>query len=283
MRYTSIAKQIVWALVLVTAALGLQAQSPSGWNLVAPSESIQLNHIEEFNAGLGKRFTFKNVSGRTIIELRISSPGGTTVGLDAFMTGAGAVGPNSEVDMTFSASDFALSGTQKKELRVEAIIYQDGTCIGNKQELSEVLDEMVGATLATKRALQTLDLAPDKSLSGVEDALSRVRLEKVNSHSPESLRGISVEGVPQFFVNQHLDNGTKALKTGASGAFDIVLLNLTNAKSTVERWNASTHGRSKRAQQAASQLVSDVSSEVQSRLSKQAIVLKSLKGCSNVE
>jgi hypothetical protein len=222
------------ALCFGTASIGL-CQSPGGWSLEAPPNSVKLVSVGQGMSLGALKFTFENVSGKTIVVFFVGNLHGSEVGLDGFIAGMGAVTPGATTSLEFGSQDFSAGGQITKKLRVNAIFYDDGS--GFRPDKAQIEDEMLGAALETKRDAELLSASPDPSISGLDKVVARVLTKPLNTpaEAVQSLQGITLAGISQAFIDKHLADQSLFIKIGAYRARGEILIRVAAAKSNDAR------------------------------------------------
>lgn len=228
--------QNVYRLLLYTAlCLGMPyicfCQSTAGWTVDAPPNSVKLISVGQgMNLGLLK-FTFENVSGKTVVVFFVGSLHGSEVGLDGFTAGMGAVAPGATTSVQFGSQDFSAEGQITKELRVNAIFYDDGSGFG--PDKAQIEDEMLGAALETKRDAGLLAASPDPSFFGLDNVAGQIRSKPL--HTPaeavQLLRRITLAGISQTLINKRLAHPSLFIEIGANRARGEILTHVAVVKS----------------------------------------------------
>lgn len=240
----------------------------TGWTLDAPANSVELISVGQgMQLGLLK-FTFKNVSGKTIIWLDVGNLHGGQVGLDAFMTGGtwGAVAPGATTSLNFSSQDFSAGGQITKEVRLNAIFYGDGSGYGFGSWKANVEDEMLGEALEMKRDSGPLSASPDPSISGFDNVVAQIHSGSLNTpaEAAQSLGGVALPGIPQALINEHLAHPSFWFASGAHGARGRILSEIANVKSNDARWMAGSEAAQQLALERRPHALSDLGQKVSS-------------------
>lgn len=249
------------------------AQELTDWKVDAPPNSVQLVSVEPVgdveNNFLKFKFNFKNVSGKTIVELRVFKPDTTgTPGTgaesrrDSFPQDAGAVLPGATFFESFSKRDSKGAFSEARALQIDAIVYSDGTRAGSKRALGDLEDMMIGEALEIKRDTDILAASPDPSVAGFDTvakkiaqplpsaqtdassqeasaSLRRVILDGIPQtytlasakELSDSLRGIAVADIPQSYLDSHLDHPSSGFYAGVLFARQVVLGRMKDMKS----------------------------------------------------
>lgn len=207
-------------------------QNLADWTLNAPANSLQLVDVKPFTVDT-LEFTFRNISGKTILEMRVSAPNGNMTGVDGFTTGKGTVPPGSTTTATFGQSAFTSEGSVNRSLVIEAVVYTDGTRVGSTNTLALIEGEMLGAALETKRIATILTASPDPSADGFDAVLGKIRSIPIltNEQAASSVRGITLPGVPQSYIDSHVNRHAGDLSVGIDSARQIALLDINNTRS----------------------------------------------------
>lgn len=257
-----------------TAALGIalccsmpslaRCQNLTDWKVDAPPNSVQLVSVEPVGDVEDNflKFTFKNVSGKSIIELRVLGPDGAGEGRDWFDNDGAALQPEASFSLDFSKHDRNNANNEPRALRIDAVVYSDGTRAGKKKELDDLEGEMIGGALERKRDTSILTASPDPSIAGFDvvaeeiakplpsaqidptaeaasDAPRRVVLHGIPQtytlssakELADSLRGIALDGVPQSYIDRYLDHPDPGFYGGVLSTRSYVLVRIEVVKS----------------------------------------------------
>jgi hypothetical protein len=209
---------------LLFVCLGISSvsfgQDAGNWTLAAPPNSVELVSLDQPTGSGTLRFTFRNVSGKTIIQFRVDDLHGNMNGLDAFSNGMGAISPGATFFITFDTRQLTEQNQTSGKLHVAAVFYADGTAVGEGRALASVENEMLGVALETKRNSDLLAGSSDSSLAGLDGIAEHVNNQSVRSdkEAAESLRGITLPGISQAYIHQHLSPPRFALRVGMNRA-----------------------------------------------------------------
>jgi hypothetical protein len=207
---------IVCALICSTGAIA-RAQHIGDWTFTAPPDSVRLVSVVEGPAPDTFTYTFQNLTDKTIVEFRVTSPNGTTEGPDGFLVGLPAGLPKGLVTVRLGASDFVTPTRVVHHLIVSAIVYSDGSRVGDKRVLKEVEDEMVGAALELKRDSDIITKAAQENDTSYDSLLKQLGTQLPSS--PDDVRAalgdIGLAGVPHDFLDTHLKSATPSFISGA--------------------------------------------------------------------
>jgi hypothetical protein len=227
--------------IVFCSGLPLLAQVPdvSDWKVATPPNAVQLATVERVMDNVVK-LSFKNTTEKTVVEFRVYRPDGkgpneTGTGLDAFTSGTGTIAPGATMPVTFGEKDS--SGNQASHsLRIAAIVYSDGSSVGEKRALDEIVDEMVGAALEIKRDADLLAASPDPSLAGIDAAAEKIgrTIPSSDAEAVDSVRGIELNGIPQSVVDARVSRHSSGFLVGVNRARQMFLLDLNLAKSNAE-------------------------------------------------
>jgi hypothetical protein len=245
----------------------------------APPNSLQLVKIEPFVAG-GLSFTFQNVSKKTILEFRIAAPNGHSTGVDGFTLGVGTVASGATMSAIFSEGDFSSGNLVDQNLRVEAIIYTDGSCAGSEKTLDFIEDEMLGAALETRRDSQILAASPDASVAGFDAVVADIdkALPSTNAEIAEAMRGIALTGVPQSYIDKRMRLQPGILGSGISTARQMLLIEIKNKKEFASKPLTRSHVQQDRVKRAQSQGLSDLAQKYKTLSDAQAQYIRDFRG-----
>lgn len=214
-------------------------QNAIGWTLDAPANSVKLVSVGQGMTLGSLKFTFQNVSGKTIIWLDVGNLHGSQVGLDAFATGGtwGAVAPGATTSFEFGAQDFSVDGQITKEVRVDAIFYGDGSGYGFGSWKAQIEDSMLGEALETRRDAGLLSASPNPSITGFDSVTAQIHNGSLSTpaEAAQSLRGVALPGIPQALINEHLAHPTFWLASGAHAARGRVMTEIALARSNDAR------------------------------------------------
>jgi hypothetical protein len=219
---------VLGTIVCIAGPLSAWPQSVPGWKVDSPPNSVQLVKVDP-PLSTGQSFTFKNVSSSAIIEFFITAPNGTIKGVDAFSAGRNAVEPDAMAAVTFNTSDFLVEAKINRSLRVVAVIFANGKRLGSRQTLESIEDQMLGAALEIKR---DSDLLADRPDAAFDEIANRIGLPNPPSDedAAASVRGVSLPGIPQAYIDLHVNRHSYALRVGVGRARQILLSDLNQAK-----------------------------------------------------
>lgn len=179
------------------------SQDVGSWTLQAPTSTFQLINAESLNYGAW-RFTLKNTSAKPIIEFAIGSVGDNrenAVENDSFPDAAGAIQPGATATAVLSvASDV-------QELRLEAIVWSDGSHSGNPKFLRQFEGRMIATTLETKRIADLLERSPNHDISAADSVKQAIGPAEPGdtADAANSIRGVDLPGVPRSYLDEHLN------------------------------------------------------------------------------
>jgi len=214
------------------------AQSVSDWTVEAPFNSVQLVKVE---SGLGEtlNFTFKNISDKSIIystvwirENHCQVAEGT--GINAFLGWKDLVAPGESFTARFSKSNLI---NAEHTLRVTAVLYSDGTEVGDQKELETDNSELFGMAIEIKRDTEFLSASSDPGVSGFDAVVEKIGNvppgsdPNANELVAASVRGVSLEGIPQSEIESHLNHPGSSFATGVIQARQQFLLVIQTVKS----------------------------------------------------
>src|SRR5258708_22215497 len=134
----------------------LFAQAPdAAWRVDAAPSTIALSEIKH---GAGKTvFVLENVSGKRITAFSLSHGGGTDT-TDYFETGN---------DLARNAYDELVIGDEELQsaaehvLKLSALVFTDGTTVGERDAIDFILGARVGVTTETERIANILGSSAD--------------------------------------------------------------------------------------------------------------------------
>jgi hypothetical protein len=196
-------------LVLATSvgAISLASgQSTSDFAISSPEPVVQLIKVEHLPGTSGSlHFTFSNISNKTILEICISAPNGLEmVCQSGFANGAKPTGPGDTLSFSMDPDGFAPDG-QQNSLHVNAIVYTDGSHMGEQRILAKEEDRMFGLALETKRISDLLSNCADGSVAGLDSVLPRIGANQPTKvEAAEAVRGESLPGISRSVIDIHL-------------------------------------------------------------------------------
>jgi hypothetical protein len=281
-RYMRAALLVLTSFVTFSAAPG---QSVRDFVIVSPERTIQLVQVENLPPN-NLLFTFSNASSKPILEVCISAqrgPNEMVCKLGA-ANGAKLPGPGETFSMSFDAGGFASDG-QQNTLRVDAVVYTDGSHVGEKRTLANIASRMVGVALETKRISDLLSNSPDLSAAGLDSVVPQIGPSSPSSpvEAAEKLRGESLPGVSPLVVNGYLSSPNQAFLEGVALERSAVLGEINEKKALA----ASPLTGSKNKQQvvlgARSHGLSDLAQKYQALNHSQVSYLISFMRAGNVE
>ncbi|MGH9400617.1 MAG: hypothetical protein ACRD2P_00750 [Terriglobia bacterium] len=241
-------------------------QNTAGWTLDAPANSVTLISVTQGMALGSLKFTFENVSGKTIVVLVVGDLHGSQVGIDGFVGGVAAVASGATTSLGFSSQDFSVGGQITKELRVDAIFYGDGSGYGFGPWKANVEDEMLGEALETKRDAGLLSASPDPSISGFDSVVAQIHSQPLSTsaEAAQSLRGVTLPGIPQALISEHLASQSVSIEIGAHRARGLIPSEIADVKSNDARWMAGSEAAQQLALERRPHALSDLAQKVSS-------------------
>lgn len=211
----------------------VSGQSIGEFIISSPEPVIQLAEVEQIPPANNLEFTFKNNSDHTILEICISAQRGPRemVCMSGFSNGAKLRGPGDTFSMKFDASGFAFQG-QQNSLRVNAVVYTDGSHFGENSTLATIASRMIGVTLETKHISDLLSESSDKSAIGLDGVLSQIGTAPPlsSAEAATQLKGEYLSGVSPLVINSYLNNPTQGFLEGVIHARDIILHDINDKK-----------------------------------------------------
>jgi hypothetical protein len=230
-------------LAILGAPSLASSQAPSDFTVVSPEHVVDLVQVEQTPApSNGFRFTFKNVSSKTILALCISALHGSHVEqMDCMYAFEGGTppSPGGMVTFVFNANGFVSDQEADRSLHVNAVVYTDGSHIGAKNILDKIEDEMLGSALETKRISDLLAACPDESVTGLDSVLPQIgpHVPSMNDVAAAGelagkVRGQSLPGIDQSYVNSHLDLHATDFLSGVANARDRAIYAANDVKTT---------------------------------------------------
>ena len=226
-------------LVLATS-LGIiplaSGQSTSDFVISSPEPIVQLVQAEQ-TPSANLSFTFRNISNKTILEICISAPLGPREMdcMTGFDNGAKLLAPGDTFSMNFEAASFASDG-QQNSLRVNAIVYTDGSHAGEQKVLARIENRMLGVALETKRISDLLSRCTEDGITGLESVLPQIGTSSLPSsaEAAESLKGEYLPGISHLVVDTYLSSHTQGLLEGVVNARDILHREIDQEKALAE-------------------------------------------------
>jgi hypothetical protein len=183
--------------------------------------------------------------------------------------------------MSFDASGFASDG-QQNTLRVDAVVYTDGSHFGGQRTLANIASRMVGVALETKRISGLLSNGPDTGLDSV--------LPQIGTSSPSSpaeaageLKGQSLPGISQLVVNSYLSSPTQAFLEGVALERSAVLREVNEKKALAALPLTGSKNKQQAVLEARSHGRSDLAQKYQALNQSQISYLISFMGAGNVQ
>jgi hypothetical protein len=213
----------------------VHGQEVSGWILQAPPKSVELSSVSSSTSG--KAFTFRNVSGKTIIEFLVQSPTGNMTGVDGFTLNSGSIPPGELLTAHFGDKEFVVKGNPDESLRVAAIVYGDGSHTGMANVLNMLEDQMLGAALETKRCSEALSESGDPSITGLESAVARINSNPLASpqDSMKEVQGVVLSDLPTDYIHDHIAVASYGLHSGVRSARDAIDAQIDNERKASEQ------------------------------------------------
>jgi hypothetical protein len=281
-RYLRAALLVLAIFATFSAAPG---QSVRDFVIVSPEPVIQLVQVEKLPSN-NLRFSFSNASSKPILEICISAQRGPNemvcklgAANEAKLPGLGET-----FSMSFDASGFASDG-QQNTLRVNAVVYTDGSHFGEKRTLANIASWMVGAALETKRISDLLSNGPDLSAAGLDSALPQIGTSSPSSpaEAAEELKGESLPGISPSVVNSYLSSPTQAFLEGVSLERSAVLREVNEKKVLAALPLAGSKNKQQAVLEARSHGRSDLAQKYQALNQSQISYLTSFMGAGNVQ
>jgi len=215
----------IYGLILMVACLGLPivlfSQNTSNWKLVTPPNSVQLVGVAtQPNKTVG--IVVKNISGEPIVDIAIARRLGNDddiSGVDTFASGMVAIQPGGTASLSFS------NAPNTKPLRVVAVVWSDGSRVGDPEFLARLEDEMIGATLEMARDVRILASSPELDAGGADTAVNAIGPSGPHNSAEvaSTLRRISLPGVPKSYLDAHVNRASSYLLIGSKRARSIIL------------------------------------------------------------
>jgi hypothetical protein len=140
-------------------------------------------------------------------------------------------GPGETFSMFLDASGFASDG-QQNSLRVNAVVYADGSRFGEKAILASVASRMFGVALETKRISDLLSNGPDDSAAGLDSVLPQIGTAPPSSpaEAAEALKGESLPGISPSVIDTYLSSPAQGILEGVVSARDDALHEINEKK-----------------------------------------------------
>lgn len=254
-------------------------QSTAGWTVETAPNSVKLISVEQVGTMGGLKFTFQNVSGKTIINFSIDDLHGIQTGRDAFVLGGvGAVAPGGKISFEFNSQDFSGGAQNAHTLRVNAIFYGDGSRFGLWSARME--DEMLGEALETRRGVHLLSASPDPSIAGFNNVVAQLRSQPLDTLADAvlGLRGATLPGVSRAYINRHLPRCSLDFLRGAKRARQMILTGIATAKSNDARMMAGDRNAQRWELARRPHALSDFAKKWALRSEWQATYIKELRG-----
>jgi hypothetical protein len=220
---------LVFATSLATLPFA-SSQSARDFVISSPRPVIQLVEVEQLPSA-NFHLTFKNISSQTILEICISAEHGLNemVCMTGFADGAKLPEPGGTFSMTFDASGFASDSqsgqSTQNSLRVDAVVYTDGTHFGDNAILARLADRMFGDALESKRISDLLSNSTDGGASGLDNVLPQIGTTPLSStaEAAEGLKDESMPGVSPLVINSYLSSHSQGFLEGVTLATDNAL------------------------------------------------------------
>ena len=275
-----------------TAATQSQANDildVDAWKVDAPPGSVQLTRVEPSGdvADNLLKFTFKNVSGKTIIEFKIFKSDGTGThgtGVDRFINEGEGVLPEATLSVEFSKKDTKHVDNGDRNLQIAAIVYADGTRAGSKEELDRLEQEMMGAALEIKRDTDLLMASPDPGIAGFDAVAEKIgkSIPSTDEEASATLRGVSLAGFPQSNVYAYLNHPGVYFLNGVWSARHYFLKRMDFARSNTDTFAGESDSFNTHRKQLQSHALADLAKTMNTSCEKQAQYLRAYLGISEV-
>jgi hypothetical protein len=236
------------ALIIGIAVTSLASgESTRDFTILSPEHVVDLVQVEQTPSS-ALQFTFRNASNKAILELCISAQSGSKfeemVCTHWYAGGETPPKPGDMMSFIFDASDFVSDGQSggqslQRSLRIYATVYTDGSHIGPKSALDQIEDHMIGVALETKRISDMLTASPDNSVTGLNSVLPQIGTSPPSTTSADAvdrlagkLRGQSLPGIDQSYIDSHLNLHSTDLLDGVALARNRALSEMENLKAT---------------------------------------------------
>jgi hypothetical protein len=261
-------------------------QSVRDFVIVSPEPVIQLVQVEQIRPANNLRFTFSNASSKPILEICISAQHGPNEMVCRLgdTSEAKLPGPGATFSMSFGPSGFASDG-QQNTLRVDAVVYTDGSHFGEKRTLANLKSRMVGAALETKRISDLLANGPDLSAAGLDSVLPQIGTSSPSSpaEAAEKLKGQSLPGISPLVVNSYLSSPTQAFLEGVALERSAVLREINEKKALAALPLTGSKNKQQAVLEVRSHGRSDLAQKYQALNQSQISYLISFMGVGNVQ
>ncbi|MGH9451850.1 MAG: hypothetical protein ACRD11_15150 [Terriglobia bacterium] len=195
-----------------------------------PPNSVELISVGQGLFPHALKFTFVNVSGKTIIEFFVGKLHWGE-GRDGFVTGGtwGRVAPGATMSMYFDLRELSTGG----KLRVKTIFYDDGSGFGFGSWKARTEDTMLGEALETKRDADMLSARRGPSISGFDKVAAQIRNQPLDTpaEAVQCLRGITLPGISRAFIYKNLAHPSFYFRSGAANTRTEILRDIARVKS----------------------------------------------------
>jgi hypothetical protein len=283
-RYYLRAALLAFAMCLAMHSFA-SGQSISDFVISSPQPVVQLVQVEQLPSR-NLDFTFSNASNKTILEICISPQRGPNemVCKLGSANGAKLSGPGETFSMSLDAGGFASDG-QQNTLRVDAVVYTDGSHFGKQRTLADIASRMVGVALETKRISDLLSNGPDLSATGLDSALPQIGTSSPLSPAEAAgeLKGESLPGISQLVVNSYLSSPTQAFLEGVALERSAVLREVNEKKALAALPLTGSKNKQQAVLEARSHGRSDLAQKYQTLNQSQISYLISFIGAGNVQ
>ena len=202
-------------------------ESINDFVITSPEPVIQLVQVEQLPLPSNNiRFTFRNTSNKTVLEICVSAPREPREMdcMNGFISnGVKLPEPGDTFSMNFDGRGFSSDG-QQNSLHVNAVIYTDGSHVGEQELLADLENQMFGMALETKRISSILSSCPDDGIAGFDDVLSKIGVGRpsTSAEAAHGLDGVSLTGIPPSEIELHLALHAQGLLDGVVNARDYV-------------------------------------------------------------
>lgn len=262
------------------------SQNVGAWTITSPGNSIQLVGVDSVTSTT-LRFTLRNVTLKEIIYFVAVAPNGNMTGIDGFSIGKAAILPGATGSVVFGLRDFSHNNIPMiSKVSITAIVYADGTREGEKLQLDEIEDEMLGAALETRRDADILAASQDSAgLNRTNDVVTKIG-HGVPSSGRDAVAmesGVVLPGVSQDYVTSRLTRHSSGFQIGVSRAKDMILRDVGKAL-TVSAATSTGSGRSySTADNGQISSPSELASKYKILSDKQAQYIALLSGATNAQ
>src|SRR5580693_314630 len=190
-------RRLMKKLLIITAATCIGAFAPrlmsqdllSGWRTAFAPNTMELAEVKQ-NDTL-TTFVLRNISGKRITAFAVRLSNDTTHSVDSF---------EAENDFEPGTSNSLTVGKNESSaehlLRLSAVIFRDGTSLGESDVLDGIRGRRLGLSMEIERVAGILSLAANAEDESIEALKTRIgSLPQSSEDAVASVRGVQLPGI----------------------------------------------------------------------------------------